>query len=235
MRLKSVALALEPFAQHLAMPTDCLGFLAHSAFGGFFISPPTLHFAEGALPLHLFLQDPQCRIDVVVAHENLHEQLSLRLIASCCTAEAGEPREPAPLPCPGLALLQIHGRGLSPIASLQIEAHLLPLVQIADPGALDRRDMNKHILRTVLGLNEAVTLCGVEPLHGSNSHGSSFKNKIATARRRAEGQLSTRCGRQVRRSITSLGEQPNHGKPTIEDISSLSSPCNSPAAAQFGF
>src|SRR2546421_1034971 len=67
--------------------------------------------------------------------------------------------------------------------------------------------MNKHILRTVLGLDEAVTLCGVEPLHGSNCHRSSFRDKIATTRRRAEGQTSARCGEQVRRSITSLGEQ----------------------------
>src|SRR5207248_3250031 len=120
------------------MPTDCLGLLAHPAFGWFFIGPPTLHFAEGAFPLHLFLQDPQCRIDVVVAHENLHEQLSLRLVASCSTAEAGEQREPALLPCSKLALLQIHGRGLSSIAALEVEAHLLPLVQIADTGALNQ-------------------------------------------------------------------------------------------------
>src|SRR5207253_10579876 len=112
-------------------------------------------------------------------------------------AQAGEQREPALLPCSKLALLQIHGRGLSSITALEVEAYLLALVQIADTGAFDRRDMNKHILRTVLGLNEAVTLCGVEPLHGSNSHRSSFKNKIATARRRAEGRTSTRCGEQV--------------------------------------
>src|SRR5207237_757012 len=43
--------------------------------------------------------------------------------------------------------------------------------------------------------------------HGSNRHRSSFKSKIATARRRAKGQTSARCGEQVRRSITSLGEQ----------------------------
>src|ERR1700719_2006375 len=87
------------------MPPDCLGLLAHPAFGGFFISPPTLHFAEGAFPLHLFLQDPQCRIDVVVAYENLHEQLSLRLVASCRTAEAGGRRGRAPRTfCPSCRL-----------------------------------------------------------------------------------------------------------------------------------
>src|SRR5207253_11192619 len=128
-------------------------------------------------------------------------------------AQAGEQREPALLPCSKLALLQIHGRGLSSIAALEVEAHLLPLVQIADTGALDRRDMNKHILRTVLGLNEAVTLCGVEPLHGSNSHRSSFKNKIATARRSA-GQTSARCGEQVQRSIRAWESKPNHGSRT---------------------
>src|ERR1700736_1522234 len=99
------------------MPTDCLGFLTHPAFGRFFISPPTLHFAEGAFPLHLFLQDPQCRIDIVVAHKNLQERLSFRLVASCCTAEAGEPRKPAPPLRSKLALLQVHRRGFSSIAA----------------------------------------------------------------------------------------------------------------------
>src|SRR5258708_38716101 len=82
------------------MPTDCLGFLTHPAFGRFFISPPTLHFAEGAFPLHLFLQDPQCRIDIVVAHENLHEQ---PISSTCCVllypARRGSPahrRRPPP-------------------------------------------------------------------------------------------------------------------------------------------
>src|SRR5207302_7239085 len=101
----------------------------------------------------------------------------------CRTGEGGAARISAPplletSPISRLALLQIHGRGLSSIAALEVEAHLLALVQIADTGTLDRRDMNKHILRTVLGLNEAVTLRWVEPLHGSNRHRSSFKNKL---------------------------------------------------------
>src|ERR1700732_4845396 len=196
------------------MPTDCLGFLAHPAFGRFFISPPTLHFAERAFPLHLFLQDPQCRIDVVVAHKNLHEQLSLRLVASCCGAEAGSRANRRRSPRSKLALLQIHGRGLSPIAALEVEAHLLPLVQIADTGALDRRDMNKHILRTVLGLNEAVTLCRVEPLHGSNSHSSSFKNKIAAARSEQRVKLQHGAGSRSGAQSRAWESKPNHGRPT---------------------
>ena len=46
----------------------------------------------------------------------------------------------------------------------------------------DRLAERLRVLRTVLGLNEAVTLCGVEPLHGSNSHSSSFEIEIAAAR-----------------------------------------------------
>jgi len=114
--------------------------------------------------------------------------------------EAGARR--ALLPCPELALLQVYRRSPSAIAAFQVEAYLLPFVEIADAGALDRRDMNEHILRTVIGLDEAETLCGVEPFHRSNSH-RSFLKHIAPARERAEGQTSARCGEQVRRSIRS--------------------------------
>jgi hypothetical protein len=55
---------------------DCFGLLADPAFGGFFESPAALHLAEGALALHLFLEHPQGRIDVIVAREDLHDRLT---------------------------------------------------------------------------------------------------------------------------------------------------------------
>src|SRR6478609_4773964 len=88
-RLRSVSLALQTLAEHLAMPAQALGLLARPPFGGLLV---------GA-------------------------------------------------------------------AALQFEADLLPFVQIAQAGALDRGNMHEHVLRAVLGLNEAVALLGIEPLY----------------------------------------------------------------------
>src|SRR5439155_11736324 len=48
--------------------------------------------------------------------------------------------------------------------------HLLPLVETAQPGALDRRDVNEHVPAAALGLDEAIALRRVEPLHCASSH-----------------------------------------------------------------
>jgi hypothetical protein len=47
----------------------------------------------------------------------------------------------------------------------------LALIQSAETGPLDRRDMDKHIFSApTLRLNESVALRRVEPLHGAFSH-----------------------------------------------------------------
>src|SRR5215472_8594125 len=69
-----------------------------------------------------------------------------------------------------LGLLQVHRGGLALLAAFELEAHLLALVQVAEAGALDGRDMHKHIFRPILRLNEAIALLAVEPLHGSDRH-----------------------------------------------------------------
>src|SRR5215475_15840919 len=38
--------------------------------------------------------------------------------------------------------------------------------------ALDSADMDEGVLAAVVRLDEAIALCGVEPLHGSRSHGN---------------------------------------------------------------
>ena len=43
----------------------------------FFVGPAPFHVPEGALPLHFFLEHPQGRIDVVIAHEDLHDRDAL--------------------------------------------------------------------------------------------------------------------------------------------------------------
>src|SRR5579875_2873667 len=46
-------------------------------------------------------------------------------------------------------------------------------MQVADPRALDRRDMDEDVLRSVLGLDEAVTLLRVEPFDDADGHAAS--------------------------------------------------------------
>src|SRR5439155_1290228 len=72
---------------------------------------------------------------------------------------------------------QIDCRGLPLLAALELEAQLLALMQFADAGAFDVRNVHEHILRSVFRLNEAVAFLGIEPLHGSDRH-SSFVLRI---------------------------------------------------------
>src|SRR6266851_5642145 len=62
------------------MPAHRLGLLAGAAFRGLLVSSPPLHLAKGALALHFLLQHPEGRVDVVVAHENLHRGPILSLM-----------------------------------------------------------------------------------------------------------------------------------------------------------
>src|SRR6185312_1571652 len=54
---------------------------------------------------------------------------------------------------------------------LNIEADLLAFVETIQSGALDRADMDKHVLAAGIRLDESETLGGVEPLDGACSHG----------------------------------------------------------------
>ncbi len=52
------------------------------------------------------------------------------------------------------------------------EGNALTFPQLAEAGAFDGADMDKHVLTTTLGLDESITLLRVEPLHGTVVHGS---------------------------------------------------------------
>src|SRR5215470_15871705 len=80
--------------------------------------------------------------------------------------------------------LEIDRRGLTLLAALEVEAELLALAQIADPGALDRRDMYEHVFRAVFRLNEAVPLSGVEPFDCTDGHLSLRVRNAAAPRER---------------------------------------------------
>jgi hypothetical protein len=58
----------------------------------------------------------------------------------------------------------------SPLIALELVAHVLALVQIADPRPFNGRNVNEDILRTIIGLNKPIALLSVEPLHSSVRH-----------------------------------------------------------------
>ena len=67
--------------------------------------------------------------------------------------------------------LELIGRGLAGAAVLlDLVAHLLAFLQIAQAGALDGADMNENIRSAIIGLDEAKALLTVEPFHSSVSH-----------------------------------------------------------------
>src|SRR4029079_18645525 len=63
------------------------------------------------------------------------------------------------------------GRHLALAILGDFERDALAFLQPAQPGLLDRRDVNEYVLRAVFGLNESEALLRVEPLHGANWHG----------------------------------------------------------------
>src|SRR5712671_1860572 len=76
--------------------------------------------------------------------------------------------------------LQIDCGRLAVLPSLELIRDLLVLAQAAESGAFDRRDVHEHVLRFVVGLNEAEPLGGIEKLYGTDRHGIS--PKIASPR-----------------------------------------------------
>jgi hypothetical protein len=66
--------------------------------------------------------------------------------------------------------LEVDCRHLALLATLEVEADLLPLVQAAEASTLDRADMNEYVLRAVTRLNEAVSLLGIKPLDRAFRH-----------------------------------------------------------------
>src|SRR5580698_4344084 len=71
--------------------------------------------------------------------------------------------------------LQVRRRSFALLATFQVEADLLALIQSTKASALNRRDMDEDILRAVIGLNEAKSLLSVEPLDRSLRHRNSLQ------------------------------------------------------------
>src|SRR5512144_3199589 len=67
--------------------------------------------------------------------------------------------------------LQIGGSGLAAArVGLHVERKLLAFVEIAHAGALDCRDVNKHIGAAAVLHDKAEALLGVEELNGTSGH-----------------------------------------------------------------
>src|SRR5690242_5180714 len=66
--------------------------------------------------------------------------------------------------------LQVRRRHLALLTALQVKTDLLPLIQATEAGALHRRNVDKHVLRAVGWLYEAVSLLGIEPFDRAFRH-----------------------------------------------------------------
>jgi hypothetical protein len=62
------------------------------------------------------------------------------------------------------------GRGLSVISGNELILDFLTFVQRADPGPLQRGNVNEHIFTAVGRLDESIAFAGVKPLYGTYTH-----------------------------------------------------------------
>jgi len=87
----SVAFALHPLAQELAIASDCLGFFPRPPFRRLLVIAPQLHFSKYALALHFLLQGSQSLIDIIIANEDLHGGVSPSMV--CVWGQTARPSE----------------------------------------------------------------------------------------------------------------------------------------------
>src|SRR5260370_30896948 len=69
----------------------------------------------------------------------------------------------------------VGGRLAGPLIISELIRQLLAFVQVRHLGALDRADVNEHILAAIIRLNEAKTLLRIEPFDSSGAHALSFR------------------------------------------------------------
>lgn len=68
------------------------------------------------------------------------------------------------------AQLQIRRRCLSVLSGLDLEFDRLPIAELGQSRLLYGRDVDKHVLGTVIGRNKPVAFLHVEPFHRSGRH-----------------------------------------------------------------
>jgi hypothetical protein len=68
--------------------------------------------------------------------------------------------------------LEIDG-GLFAAVLLDLVGDFLPFMETVEPGSLNRADMDEYVFAAAVRLNEAITLCAVEPLNRACGHAQS--------------------------------------------------------------
>src|ERR1700694_5601049 len=64
---------------------------------------------------------------------------------------------------------QIFRGRFTPVLHLFV-AHLSTLIEVAQAGLFHGRDVHKHVLAAVVGLNQSKSLSRIEPLHSTGRH-----------------------------------------------------------------
>jgi hypothetical protein len=89
--------------------------------------------------------------------------------------------------------LQVLGSRFAGLAiHYDFERDTLALTQLAQAGALDSTDVDKHILAAALRLNESITLLRVEPFNGSVAHGNTPLQESRFEPRNVHGPVRSR-------------------------------------------
>src|SRR5205085_10322367 len=71
--------------------------------------------------------------------------------------------------------LQVLGRRLPGLTVVDdFEGDLLAFLELVEPSALDRADVDEDVLAAILRLDKSIALLGVEPLHSAFAHFWSF-------------------------------------------------------------
>src|SRR5277367_1958200 len=99
-------------------------------------------------------------------------------------------------------------RNLPLLATLELVAQLLPLLEVAHSRVLDCRDVHKHVLRAVVGLDETVTFLGIKPLYSTVTHRSSSIRIFSFQRLRWTGPHFNFGKRPRLRTATESGQRP---------------------------
>src|SRR5439155_18079769 len=68
-------------------------------------------------------------------------------------------------------------------------AHLGTLIEVAQAGSFNGRDVHKHVLAAIVGLNKSISLSRIEPLHNTSRHVSLLLGKSNRCSRAAKGGL----------------------------------------------
>ena len=90
-----IPFALHALAQQLAVAADRFGAFAGAALGRLLVIATGFHFPEKSFALHLLFERAKRLVDVVVADENLHENVAPFAKPSLRAKSRAGPLEPA--------------------------------------------------------------------------------------------------------------------------------------------